>query len=76
MNKQRRDLLKTALNFVEQALSVVTQAKDQEQNCLDNMPENMIDSDRYAKMESAVDQLEEAENGLEEVKQAITEAIA
>lgn len=76
MNKQRRDLLKTALDFVERALSVVTQAKDQEQNCLDNMPENMIDSDRYAKMESAVDQLEEAENGLEEVKQAITEAIA
>lgn len=68
-------MLTTALGFVEMALSIVTRAKDQEQDCLDNTPEGLIDSERYAKMESAADQLEAAESNLEEAKQAIAEAI-
>ena len=76
MNHQRRELLKTALGYIDEALTIVITAKEQEQSCLDRMPDALMDSEQYEKLECSAEQLEEAENGLEEVKQAIAEAIA
>ena len=52
MNNKRRDLLKLAVQLLERASGYVSQALDAEQDCLDNMPENLQSSERYEKMEA------------------------
>lgn len=46
--------------MLEYASDIVSSVIDEEQECLDNMPENLTDSERYQKMEAAVEKLEEA----------------
>ena len=60
MNRARRELLRSARMALTEAESCVTQALDEEQDCLGNMPENLESSERYEKMEAAVEQMEEA----------------
>lgn len=60
MNNKRRALLKKAIIYLDLAEDCVSRATDGEQDCLDNMPENLQYSDRYEKMESAVSSLEAA----------------
>ncbi len=45
--------------------------KDEEQECMDNMPENLWGSERYEKAEEAVSNLEDAINYLEEAVSSI-----
>lgn len=76
MNKKRRELLKSARPFLIQAASIIEQAAEQESDCLDNMPENLQDTDRYEKMEKAVENLEAALEHIENTQDCIAEAIA
>ena len=55
MNSKRRDVLKRALNLLENASGLVNQILDEEQDSLDNTPENLMESDQYQKREAAVD---------------------
>ena len=66
MNNKRRDVLKRALNLLENASGLVNQILDEEQDSLDNTPENLMESDQYQKREAAVDRLEEAIEQIEE----------
>ena len=54
MNNKRRELLKNATGLLDQASGMVQRALDSEQDCLDNMPENLLDSERCQKMEDAI----------------------
>lgn len=76
MNNKRRDLLKTALALLARASEIVSFALDEEQDCLDNMPENLQGSERYETMEAAIDYLEDVESFIEEAKSGIENAIA
>ena len=76
MNNKRRELLKSAIVLLDRASSIVSNALDQEQDCLDNMPENLQMSERYENMEVAVDCLEEAVSHLDDAKNRIEEASA
>ena len=76
MNKQRRDSLRQAVGFLSQAESIVERVSDKEQDCMDNTPENFQESERYAAMENAVDQLNDALTGIGEVKEMIRAAMA
>lgn len=76
MNKKRRELLKSARPFLTQAASIIERAAEQESDCLDNMPENLQDTDRYEKMEKAVETLEAALEHIENAQECIAEAIA
>lgn len=76
MNKKRRDLLKSAMPFLIQAARIVEQAADQENDCLDNIPESLQDTDRYEKMEKAVENLEAALEHIENAQECVSEAIA
>ncbi|MBP5462709.1 MAG: hypothetical protein J6Y20_11400 [Lachnospiraceae bacterium] len=60
MNRARRELLKRAVAALEEADGFVNTALDEEQDCLDNMPENLSESERYEKMENAIGHLEDA----------------
>lgn len=59
---------------MESAESIVSVALDEEQDCLDNVPESLQDTDRYEKMELAVEKLEEAIESIDEAKESIEEA--
>lgn len=76
MNNKRRELLKSAIVLLDRASSIVSNALDQEQDCLDNMPENLQMGERYENMEAAVDCLEEAVSHLDDAKNRIEEASA
>lgn len=74
MNNKRRDLLKLAVQHLDTASSYVSRALDSEQDCLDNMPENLQASERYEKMESAIDSLEAAIEDIDRAKESIEDA--
>lgn len=61
MNKKRRDILyKSAIPLLEQAKSILERVVSDEEDALDNIPENLQESERYEKIEDAVDNLNEA----------------
>lgn len=76
MNKKRRELLKSAIPFLTQAANIIERAAEQESDCLDNIPESLQDTDRYEKMEKAVENLEAALDHIENAQECISEAIA
>ncbi|MBQ7981228.1 MAG: hypothetical protein IJ305_06450 [Oscillospiraceae bacterium] len=69
-------MLKSARPFLSQAASIIERAAEQESDCLDNMPENLQDTDRYEKMEKAVENLEAALEHIENAQDCLSEAIA
>lgn len=46
MNKARRTSLKEATHLLDRAIYLITDARDEEQECLVNLPENLQNSDR------------------------------
>ena len=65
MNNDRREKLKRANGYLELALGIVSGVLDEEESCLDNIPENLQGSERYEKIETAVDNLESVIESIE-----------
>ena len=76
MNKKRRATIKMAEKYLDMAADLIVDAKCEEQDSIDNMPENLQSSDRYIEMEDVVDSLEDAINSIDEAKDYISKAIA
>ena len=76
MNRKRREILKRAKDHLGTASVLISQALDEEEDSLDNLPENLMESERYEKMENAVDALNDASDGIDEGIEKINEAIA
>lgn len=76
MNNARRKQLELAEQHIDTACDLVKSALDEEQFSLDNVPESMQDSDRYYKMEDAIDCLSFALDSLTDAKEDIGEARA
>lgn len=75
MNKGRRTSLREATGLLDRAVDIIKDARNEEQECLDNMPENLQGSERYESMESAIDSLEEAIEKIDDAKESIGEAM-
>ena len=76
MNKDRRKMIRpVADDLLERALTILNQAKDEEEDALLNFPENLEDSERYKLMENAIDYLEDAIECIEEAQGNIRAAI-
>ena len=75
MNKRRRERLNEAVQYLTKASSIVEGACDQEQDAMDNMPENLQDSDRHGSMESAVDALESASEKIDDAITLVRDAV-
>ena len=56
--------------------SIVEVVCDKEEDCLDNYPENLQGTEQYEQAEYAVDNLNDALEKLEEVKEYIQNAIS
>lgn len=74
MNNKRRALLQKAIATLDSASGYVSTVLDEEQDSFDNMPENLESSDRYIKMETAIDKLEEAIEQIDSAKECLEEA--
>lgn len=75
MNKKRRALLASAKVMLRNAADIIERASEQESDCLDNLPGNLQDSERYGKMEQAVTNLDEALEHIEDAIDKIADAI-
>lgn len=76
MNKRRRSSIKVAANYLDRAIDLIRDAKEEEQDALGNMPENLQSSERCEAMEEAIDNLEDAISSIDEAKDHIDRAIA
>ena len=63
LDNKRRERLKTASCLIDRAYTIIESVLDREQECVDNYPESFQDTDKYEKMEAAVEALEEAPVG-------------
>lgn len=76
MNNERRDRLRGAARKLSDVQLIVEAVCDKEQDCLDNYPENLQNTERFERTEAAVDSLSDALEKLEEVKEYIQTAIS
>lgn len=67
MNKARRDVLYKIVDTLDEKKKELDNILDEEQNCYDNLPEGLIDSERGEAMSDNCDDLENAIDSLEEV---------
>ena len=76
MNKVKRDLLKDAKALLGKASDIVSRVIEEEEDCLENMPENLQASEKYERMEDAINKLESAIDHIENAQEDIEEASA
>lgn len=75
MNNRRRDRLKGVLTSLENAQNTLEAVTDQEEDALDNIPENLMDSEMYDKIDEAVENLNAAQERLQETIESIERAM-
>lgn len=75
MNKQRRDRLREAIKQLRNASTIVDEVYNKEEDSLDNIPENLQTSERFEKMENAVDNLNEAIERIDEARELVEMAL-
>ena len=67
MNKKDRKELSRALALVSEALEIIVQLRDGEQDKFDNLPEGLQSSEMGEKVEEWVNSLEDIESNLTEI---------
>lgn len=75
MNAKRRKLLTKVIFYVDSALSLLDEARDYEQDALDNIPENLQDGELYEKIEQAIENLDSAIDSLSDGEASIRNAM-
>lgn len=61
--------------YLERASGIVSKVLEEEEDCLDNMPENLQMSEKYEMMESAIDRLEDAIEQIDDARENIEEVV-
>lgn len=67
MNKERREKIRDLIGRVEGIRADVEEIKDEEESYFDEMPENLQGGEKGEVAQNAIDELEEAITGLEDV---------
>ena len=73
MNHQRRNRLREAAQQIDGAVDIIRDVMWEESSAMNNIPENLQGSERYAQMEGAVDTMEETADELNEISERIAE---
>lgn len=76
MNRTRRKCLANLSELLEELKISVETLRDEEQEYMDNMPENLQGSIRYEAAEEAVSNLEDAMDSIGDAISSIEEAMA
>lgn len=75
MNAKRRKRLHNVMDALSGASSELEDIIDEEQDCLDNTPDNLQESDMYSDREELVDNLRYALEGLQLVIDDVAELL-
>lgn len=73
MNNAQRKRMKEASDSLSNAIAIIEEVRDEEQEKLDNMPESLQMSSRYDEMEAGIDSLEDIISSLEDAEAALSE---
>ncbi len=73
MNAKRRKRIMAVANKLDELVEQLMEIREEEQECLDNMPENLQDSERGQQMGEAISILEDAESYIADQSAALTE---
>lgn len=74
MNKARRKALDEVISKIEEAKELLENLQAEEEECRDNMPENLQGSERYEAADAAVDNMSSAVDALDEAISSIESA--
>ena len=75
MNKARRKELSRAVELLGEAQSIIESCRDEEQEYMDNMPENLQESEKYCAAEEAVNNMDEAYDKIDEIINSVEGAM-
>ncbi len=76
MNKDRRRQLEDVKDSLDEAIALLNDIKDEEQDAYDNLPESLQASANASKMTDAIDTIDDAISSVEEAQRHIEEAVA
>lgn len=74
MNNKRRKHINNIINILETSKDEISEILEEEQDAFDNLPENLMESERGELAQNAIDLLEEAVNNVEEAINNLEEA--
>ena len=74
MNKDRRKQIDEAGSVLQDALALIEQIRDDEQESFDNMPESLQQSDRGTASEAAIEELDDSAGNLQYIIDTIDNA--
>lgn len=66
MNKDRRERLKSTLDALEAAFDELDCIQEEEEAALDNLPENLRESERASQMENNIEEIQDAVSDMRE----------
>ncbi|MQR93712.1 hypothetical protein [Fictibacillus phosphorivorans] len=75
MNNNRRKLLKSIINKLNECNSELESIKEEEQDAFDNFPEGLQESERGEAMENAISEMEDAISSMEDAISSIETAM-
>ena len=75
MNKKKRSDLLIATQHLRNALRIIDDVLDDEQDCFDNLPDGLQVAERGEKMEQAIDSLTDASDYITDAIESIEEAM-
>lgn len=76
MNNDRRRQLEDVKDSLDEAIALLNDIKDEEQDAYDNLPESLQASANASKMTDAIDTIDDAISSVEEAQRHIEEAAA
>lgn len=74
-NDQKRTRLRESVALLNKAQNIVESVKYEEQDSLENFPENLQNSEKFAIIENNIDVLEEAEDDIGRISESISEIL-
>ena len=75
MNNHRRKQIQEAMTHLSDALNLVQEAGEEEQEAFDNLPEGIKEGERGEAMEAAISCLDDAAGAIEEAESQLEDAI-
>ena len=69
MNKERRNSIEKAIQYLEAVKIALTKLEAAETEAMENTPESLQDTDRYYAMEEAVDAMSDARDSVDEANE-------
>lgn len=71
MNKQRREAIRNAMGYIDQARYLISGAKDGEEEAFDSFPENLQASQRGEQMESNIESMDEILEYISDIEELV-----